>query len=390
MIVLVNKMTLKYFPYAMSLTLCHNVVAAILLSVKAGRLRPEKDVLPSSANWWWASLSVCGIYSQNLSLRTNSVTLYQITKLMTIPTQCMYVYLVQSKVYTRWVYGSLVGLIFGVALSTLAELDTRATAIGVVIAAVAVLGVVLEQGECSRLIGKYQMDSTDFMLSSSLHRSAVSAMMVLLLERDVFQTAPQLPMEAWAYVLLSCVLAAIINLTAAEIIRLFGPVTKAVLGQAKTTMILAAGFWMHPPAFDFVFLKHMFGIVVALGGAVKYAQYTGFPEANCLTLCRREAHPHELIVDVEEANEISERSTSNMGRVLGLVGKIMGREDKSKGRDDGVHGESNAHADRESPKSGSERGSDRRSPNFSYSEPGKMGFSQELTSYGKARFAEEE
>mmetsp|Transcript_68439 Transcript_68439/g.130242 ORF Transcript_68439/g.130242 Transcript_68439/m.130242 type:complete len:381 (+) Transcript_68439:97-1239(+) len=297
-IVLVNKLILREFPYAMSLTLCHQLVAGVILSVTNQRCCTGNK-MPQYACWWYGALSIVGIYSQNLSLRINSVTLYQICKLMNIPAQCLYQYLVQAKVFTRWVYGSLVVLTLGVALTTIAELDIRATAFGLFIAAFGVLCVVLDQGEFGRLMAKHDVTAPDLLLSSNPHRILVGVFFVLVMERDAVHAVKELPWRTLAYVLLSCCLATTINVSAGEVIRVFGAVTKAVLGHAKTISILAVGLVMHPPAMDWIFVKHFSGIFIALTGAMKYGQYTGFPEADCFARCRPACAAAATICDVE-------------------------------------------------------------------------------------------
>lgn len=287
-IVFVNKSIFQTLPFAMLLTLCHQAVSGAIV-ILVNHDRQGKKSIPWQATWWWAFLCVSGIYIQNLSLRMNTVTLYQIAKLMTIPVQCLYQYLVRSKVYTLYVYGSLAVLTVGVGLSTSAELNVRVTLVGVIIAAAGVALVVLEQGESSRLLEKYEIGAQNFLCASALPRIVLSAMAVLAVERDALVLALEISWQHLCYVFMSCLLATSIHFTSAYTIYTFGPVTQAVLGHLKTLTILMGGLCLQSAPLDVSLAKNILtGFCIALTGAIKYGQYTKFPEADCLSRCRRE------------------------------------------------------------------------------------------------------
>lgn len=189
--------------------------------------------------------------------------------------------------------------------------------------------MVLDQGESGRMLALYNVSSIDFLLSTSLHRIVVGVLVVLLVERDVLYAMQELSWQQWAYIVLSCVLACIINLTATEVIRVFGAVTKAVLGHAKTMLVLAMGLVMHPPAMDVIFAKHMAGIAIALTGAIKYGQYTAFPQADCSSRCRP-ATTAAITPDVEAGGDsflkmdsVHFMSMKNLIRLLIMAGSFI-------------------------------------------------------------------
>lgn len=300
-IVLVNKLLLTYFPNPWALTLCHQLVGVVILVARKCACRPQKKV-SFLTDCWAGFLIVLCIWIQNLSLRLNSVPMYQIAKLMNIPLQCIYQYISQGKVFTIYVYASLAFLMFGVGLSTIAELDLKASVAGLAAAAAACFIVVLEQAEIARLKQKLEVDAVDFMLSSSLHRILMSAVIVGAVEQDGMQRVPEMKWWQWALLLASCLLATSINVTVVSIIGKFGPVTTAVVGHVKTCSIVAFGFLLHPPAVDFTLAKNLTGIVIALTATVKYGQYTACPEADCFARCRQPSEDTMLSTEKDTAS----------------------------------------------------------------------------------------
>lgn len=251
---------------------------------KACAIQPKKP-MPFWADMWWSFLCIGAIYCQNLSLRINTVTLYQVGKLLNIPAQCLMQYFTKGKVFSLWVYGSLVILTLGVALSTIAELDLDATIAGVFAALAGVVSVVTEQAEIGRLKAKFEMDAIDFMHSNSIHRIIMAACLVPLVEHKALRDIPQMSLMTGVALFLSCLIATLINITVVSIIGKFGAVTTAVLGHLKTVIIISLGFVLHKPAVNLILAKNLTGITVALFGAVKYGQYTSFPETDWTKCC---------------------------------------------------------------------------------------------------------
>lgn len=297
-IIAVNKTLLTSFPYSMTLTFFQITVGGMLIMGKACRIRPENS-MPLWANLWYSFLFIACIYAQTFSLKTNSVTLFQISKLLVIPSQCLMQYFTKHKVFTKWVYGSLFILAVGVALSTVAELHFEATIYGVSVALIATFLVVVEQAETGRLKEKFELNSVDFMHSHTMHRIIMSACLILVVEQKALRDIPQMSIKNVVLLLMSCLLALTLNLTSVFIIGKFGAVASAVMGHSKTVFIFAIGFAMHPPPVDLEFAKDLTGIAIALFGAVKYGQYTACPEADWCGCCRAEENKMEAI-DLEE------------------------------------------------------------------------------------------
>jgi len=298
-VVVANKFVLTVFPYAMTLTFCHQVVAGVLLMGRRCKIQPEKP-MPFWSDVWFSFLAILCIYAQNISLKINTVTLYQIAKLLNIPAQCLWQYLTKGKVFSIFVYSSLVVLTLGVALSTVAELNFEATIAGVMAAGLAVIAVVVEQGEIGRLKEKYQIDSVDFLHSNSLHRLTMSGMLILVVEREALTQFRTMTFNQWGMLFASCVFATIINISVVAVIGKFGAVATAVVGHLKTISIVVLGFLIHPPPVDMTLAKNLTGVTIALIGAIKYGQYTAFPEADCFARCRSERDAEQGKEDIAE------------------------------------------------------------------------------------------
>lgn len=243
--------------------------------------------MPFWADIWFSFIAIAAIYTQNLSLRINTVTLYQVSKLLNIPAQCLFQYFTKGKVFNLWVYGSLVVLTAGVALSTIAEFNFDATIGGIFAALSGVVSVVTEQAEIGRLREKFNINTVDFVHSNSLHRMVMSGCLILVVEREALIMIPQMRWQTAALLFLSCLIATGINLTVVAVIGKFGAVTTAVVGHVKTINIISLGFVLHPPPMNWILGKQLSGITVALLGAVKYGQYTSFPDADWCNSARQ-------------------------------------------------------------------------------------------------------
>lgn len=285
-IVLVNKEVLKEFPYVMSLTFIHQLIGGILLAARSCSFRSTKS-MPLWANTWWSVLDILGIYFANQSLRLNTVTLYQVLKLLNIPVQCLWQCMSQNKVSSGYVYLTLVVLTVGVGITTIAELDLQASPFGIAAGLLSIIVVVLDQAECKRLRDKFEVGAVDFLMSTLIHRLVVCGAVIVTTEFQAVERLQQLPWVAVGLLVLSCVFATSLNLTAVVIVGKFGPVTNSVVGHAKTVIIVVLGFVLRAPPFNLIFAKQCAGIFTSMIGAIKYGQYTAFPDSDWCAACHQ-------------------------------------------------------------------------------------------------------
>jgi len=300
-IVFVNKYVMRLFPFAMTVTLVHQMTAGTIIIIQRCALRPEKP-LPFLTDVWIGLITVGSIYFCNQSLRINSVTLYQVAKLLNIPTMCFFQYMLSGKKQVLSVYLSLVVLSLGVGIATVAELDISTSMFGLVMAALGILVTVIDQMEVGRLKAKYEATAICFLHSNIFHRWAVGSLIVGTFEPTAPSEALDVGMSGLMGLAVSCLLATSINITQVSIIGKFGPLTINVVGHVKTLMILTLGMaWNQPPLGVRLFQK-IFGIALGMAGAIKYGQLTNFPKSTLLSfrlpsfLQRR----HKALVDVDE------------------------------------------------------------------------------------------
>jgi solute carrier family 35 protein E3 len=319
-IVFANKYVMSAFPFSMAITVIHQVVASLLIVVRAGALRPQKP-LPLLTDIWIGLITVGSIYFCNQSLRINSVTLYQIAKLLNVPTMCLFLYVGKGKTYSFSVYFSLFIITVGVGIATIAEFSVSPSVIGLVMAALGVLVTVIDQFEIGRLKEKYQSDSVDFIHSNLFHRIAVGSSIVALFEQEAVSSALDMSLVCGIALLATCLLATAINLSSVAIIGKFGPLTMTVTGHVKTMTIMILGFLWNPPELDALLLKKLFGIVLALCAAIKYGQLTAFPDSSisggCLALlgCAQDAGDLENST-AEQASKLQDLRWLWMKRTL--------------------------------------------------------------------------
>lgn len=278
-IVFANKYVMGVYPFAMTVTIVHQCVAGLIIMTRACSIRPEKP-LPFFIDAWIAVITVGSIYFCNQSLRINSVTLYQVSKLLNIPTMCFFQFLQSGKKYSLEVYMSLVALTVGVGISTIAEFEVSTSTIGLAMAAAGIIVTVVDQMEVGRLKGKHEISAVDFLHSNVLHRIAFGATIIGSTESQAVTEASDVPVYAWFALLVSCFLATSINLTQVMIIGKFGPLTMTVTSHVKTLAILVLSMFWNPPGLDMLLIKKIVGIIIAMLAAIKYGQLTAFPDSS--------------------------------------------------------------------------------------------------------------
>mmetsp|Transcript_121872 Transcript_121872/g.210756 ORF Transcript_121872/g.210756 Transcript_121872/m.210756 type:complete len:100 (-) Transcript_121872:63-362(-) len=76
---------------------------------------------------------------------------------------------------------------------------------------------------------------------------------------------------------------------------------------------------MNPPPWNFLFVKQLAGIGMSMFAAVKYGQYTSFPEVDC---CRCLVYDHR---EDENGDEKQRRSFRRIGLLIAgfLAGMIL-------------------------------------------------------------------
>ena len=191
-------------------------------------------------------LNVAAVCLLNLSLAANSIGVYQLAKMLTVPGTVFVSWLLYGRSYSRETLGALGVMTGGLALA----LGGRVQIDGLgAIFALAAVGVVCVSGVVSgELQKKYQLDPTVLMYNIMPPQMALLAATTLLLE-------PVFPGQAgslWQYsftpaavgcIFITSLFAMMLNLSGLWVLGVFSSVTYSVVGYGKTASVLVIG-WM--------------------------------------------------------------------------------------------------------------------------------------------------
>ena len=188
------------------------------------------------------------IVGMNLSLQVSTITFYQITRVLLTPCVAVINFFFYKKTIPRMAAYALIPMCFGVALISYYD-QKPAPVAGVPVKAVGGLSVLLALGSVgisgiyTVWIGVYQRkyEVNGFQL---LYNQAPLGGVILLYVvpwTDRFPALDQAPMNKWMLILLSGVLASLINLSQFFIIIGAGAVESTVVGHLKTCLIVVIG-----------------------------------------------------------------------------------------------------------------------------------------------------
>lgn len=124
-LIMTNKaiMRVHQFNYVFTLTTCHFLFTYLALGTLASANVFKRKRMPSRQNTLVAALGVASIVFMNLSLRSNSVGFYQVTKLLTVPCMVAIQTLYYGKQFSLRIKASLAVLLVGVAVATVTDVE---------------------------------------------------------------------------------------------------------------------------------------------------------------------------------------------------------------------------------------------------------------------------
>ena len=228
-----------------------------------------RDVLPLALG------SLGSVAFMNLSLATNSVSLYQLSKLLCIPVTLVLEYITQGETVSWGVLLTLGVLLSGVGLATVDDLSNNMA--GTLFAVAAILFTVTSQ----ILTRAVQTDLGLNALQLLYHVAPIiSASMFLCVPAfdkttghgGLLQYVPSVGVVL--LVLCTCALAAVVNITNYMIVGSTGPITYQIVGHLKTCLILLFGVVLfdrpqqtgHPSSP----IRIVAGILLAVGAIIAY------------------------------------------------------------------------------------------------------------------------
>lgn len=192
-----------------------------------------------------ATSMAMNIVGMNLSLQISTITFYQITRVLLTPCVAVLNFFIYKKTIPRLAAYTLIPMCFGVALISYYDVKPPPPpgspikndgALGTIVA----FGSVFISGVYTVWVGTYQRkyDVNGFQL---LYNQAPLGAVILLYAvpwTDKFPAVEQAPTNIWVLILLSGLLASMINLSQFYVIILAGAVESTVVGHAKTCLVV--------------------------------------------------------------------------------------------------------------------------------------------------------
>jgi solute carrier family 35 protein E3 len=214
------------------------------------KFRQITDVIP-------ISIAFCGfVVLNNMSLERNTIGTYQLLKVLTTPT----IVLIERFLYNIRMgtqkFFSLVLICIGVGMATVENVTLNPTGIACGITAVIVTSL-------------YQIWVKRIGCSSQellVMQAPVSAIMLTFMI-PMTDEIPKFSRASILWVSVSCILAALVNISIFLVIQHTSPITYNVLGHGKLIIVLVSGYIFFG---DPVSVKSGIGAALAVAGIVLY------------------------------------------------------------------------------------------------------------------------
>lgn len=276
LIVFVNKWVyMSGFSFATCLCALHFFASAI--TVKAiERFNGSRSVqMPLSDNLLYSFVASASIVSLNTSLLINTVSLYQISKLLIIPFVAAAEFILVNRGLKAAQLLAILIVILGVGIVTVSDFSMGGLHVfGLIVAATSVITSGMQQIMCGQIQRRLNMTANQ-MLSNT---APVQGLMVLLagpyLDSLITQkwilTYLQTP-DAYTslyLVLLSCLIASATNISQFMCLGRFSAVTFQVLGHTKTILVLLLGWLLLG---DMISARKLVGMSLAVIGMIAYS-----------------------------------------------------------------------------------------------------------------------
>lgn len=206
----------------------------------------------------------------NLSLANNSISVYQLAKMLTVPGTVLLTYLMYGKTYSMEVLGSLAVMTGGIGL-TIGTIE-GVNFWGTFFALSGVLVVCLSSVMTGELQKKHKVDPAILSYHIFPPQLGMLALIVLVMEPVFPGQAGSIWDYQWSFeavfcILATCCFAMLLNLSGLWILNVFTSVTYSVVGYLKTGCVLAIGIIIFGESFT---AWTFFGLCGVFGGAAWY------------------------------------------------------------------------------------------------------------------------
>jgi len=257
---------------ATTLTALHFLVCTLSIWAIQHMGYIRKTTMPKQDLWIFTFIADISILTLNLSLMLNTVSFYQIAKLLIIPFVCAIERFYLGRVFTREVVATIGLVILGVAIVTIEDLQLDISPGGLIIAGISVVSSGLQQIFVRTMQQKHKLTSHE-LLSNTAPAQAWSLIFVgPFIDRMVTQdwVFSYSFTTAGAFVLAaSCSLAVLVNLSQFMCLGRFSAVSFQVLGHSKTVLVLMGG-WLFLG--DTITARKAIGMSTAVAGMVWYGK----------------------------------------------------------------------------------------------------------------------
>jgi solute carrier family 35 protein E3 len=272
-IVMVNKtlFTRHSFRFPVTLLSWHISFTSISLFV-ASRLRCfEYKHMPWRIACYFSILDCIAMGSQNLSLRSNSVSFYQMCKLLVAPVIVILEYAYFGKeLPSRRVSVALVILLVGVGLASVTDVELNL--LGTLFGSLATITTGMVSILCSFHQSKYELSSSQLLANVTPFEAGILLCLGPFWDYSIVHETAYIDyvwtLEALVTVFVSCLLAVLVNSATFYLIGKTSPLSYQVMGNLKTALTLGGGFMLFDKDVD---LKGAMGVALAFVGCLWYA-----------------------------------------------------------------------------------------------------------------------
>lgn len=311
-LVLVNKWVFQggfHFPMTLSFFhFCFTVLWYQILLVMGVYTNPEQG-MGQFEKFKVAAAGFASIGFMNLSLNSNSVGFYQITKLTIIPVTLVINSVAYGVFTTTKIKISLAILLAGVGVATVTDVELRP--IGLAFGLLAVITTAVFQIWQGTKQKEFGISATQLQAGIAPWQSMQAAAVAIAMECYCYDatTNPSAPCDTavvffqqaiggdaikqntlWL-VLGTCFLALAVNLCSFGLIGRTSPITFQVVGHAKTCLVLVGGYVLFPAKLNDTqqLMNNILGVSVAMVGVILYGHIkhaSGNDQPDCLdTTC---------------------------------------------------------------------------------------------------------
>lgn len=271
-IVFVNRilMTTYGFRFACSLSALHYVACTAAMLITA-RMSGAKDaIMPFKDLAIFTIVADASIITLNLSLLFNPVGVYQVAKLLVIPFVCFVEVVFLRRSITLGVVAPMAVVVMGVAVVVVEDLRLDITLVGLVMAGLSVISSGMQQVLVHTMQHRLGLTANE-LLGKTAPAQAWSLLAAgPLLDRVMagqWVTRFAMMPAAAGWLLGSCCLAVLVNVSQFACLGRFRAVTFQVMGHSKTVLVLL-GSWLFLG--EKMSQRKLAGMALAVGGMVWY------------------------------------------------------------------------------------------------------------------------